>query len=293
MCTQARIPSPSRRTEIASSKSFAVSGSIVRASSSRRSTRPSRLGSGGSYGSNGRRSPRSTSTPSSAASIDRAGPSTRSTRARPRPGRATTRSPGPASPSPFRSRTSGTPGWKNGSPTTSFPRRATSTTTRSVSSPALVPEVPGPVEVRVDVLAADASRLAPRAVREAGGVEETGPREGEAHAAGDLLHATRRPKADPVNRPGALRVRDDSLRRRGHDRVGRLETPTPNHPRRERDEPARTDEDPRADHGQGQLDVPAGDADGVERPADQSSEEPDPRQAQQQALDAQEPAERD
>src|SRR5215208_3651196 len=35
------------------------------------------------------------------------------------------------SPRPFDSRTSGTPGAKNGSPTTSLPRRATSTTTRS------------------------------------------------------------------------------------------------------------------------------------------------------------------
>ena len=46
MCTQARIPSGSRRNESASSKSFAVSGSIVNVVSSRRSTRPSRLGSG-------------------------------------------------------------------------------------------------------------------------------------------------------------------------------------------------------------------------------------------------------
>src|SRR2546421_5205924 len=129
MCTHARIPSSSRRTESASSKSFAVSGSMVNESSSRRSTRPSRLGSGGSYGSKGPRRPRSTSSPSSAASIDLAGPSTRSTRALPRPGRTTTRSPASASPSPFRSRTSGTPGAKKGSPTTSLPRRATSTTT--------------------------------------------------------------------------------------------------------------------------------------------------------------------
>ena len=52
MCTQARSPSPSRATEIASSKSFAVSGSMVNAVSSRRSTRPSSDGSGRSWGSN-------------------------------------------------------------------------------------------------------------------------------------------------------------------------------------------------------------------------------------------------
>ena len=41
MCTQARSPSASSRTESASSKSFAVSGSIVNAGRSRRSVRPS------------------------------------------------------------------------------------------------------------------------------------------------------------------------------------------------------------------------------------------------------------
>ena len=41
MCTHARTPSPSRATEIASSKSFAVSGSIVNVVRSRRSMRPS------------------------------------------------------------------------------------------------------------------------------------------------------------------------------------------------------------------------------------------------------------
>ena len=48
MWTYARRPSPSRTTEIASSKSFAVSGSIVIVGRSRRSVRPSRLGGGGS-----------------------------------------------------------------------------------------------------------------------------------------------------------------------------------------------------------------------------------------------------
>ena len=52
---------------------------------------------GGSYGSNAARAPCSTSSPSSTASIELAGPSTRSTRARPRPVRTTARSPGPAS----------------------------------------------------------------------------------------------------------------------------------------------------------------------------------------------------
>src|SRR5438045_4132272 len=115
----------------ASSKSFAVSGSIVNVSSSRRSTRPSSEGSLGSYGSNPPRSPASTSSPSSTASIALAGPSTRSSFALPRPGRTTARSPGQASPLPRLSSTSGTPGVKYGSPTKSLPRRATSTTTGS------------------------------------------------------------------------------------------------------------------------------------------------------------------
>ena len=49
----------------------------------------------------------------------------------PRPGRTTARSPGPRSPNPFDSSTSGTPGAKYGSPTTRRPRRPISTTTRS------------------------------------------------------------------------------------------------------------------------------------------------------------------
>ena len=82
MCTQARIPSGSRRNESASSKSFAVSGSIVKVVSSRRSTRPSRLGAGGSCGSKSTRAPFSTSSPRA-----RSRSATRA-RARARPGRA-------------------------------------------------------------------------------------------------------------------------------------------------------------------------------------------------------------
>ena len=78
MCTQARIPSASRRNESASSKSFAVSGSIVNVSRSRRSTRPSRSGSG-ARAARRRARPRSTSRASSTFSIRVAGPSTRST----------------------------------------------------------------------------------------------------------------------------------------------------------------------------------------------------------------------
>ena len=93
---------PRARTEIASSKSFAVSGSIVNVTRSRRSTRPSSGGAGGSYGSNGRRRPSLLDEqPSSTASIRSAGPSTRSTRARPRPARTTARSPGCAAAEPL------------------------------------------------------------------------------------------------------------------------------------------------------------------------------------------------
>ena len=49
-------------------------------------------------------------------------PSLRSTRARPRPVRTTTRSPGRMSPLPFRSIVTGTFGTKYGSPTNSLPR---------------------------------------------------------------------------------------------------------------------------------------------------------------------------
>ena len=119
----------------ASSKSFAVSGSIVNASSSRRSTRPSVDGSRSSNGSNSPRSPSWTSSPSSTVSIALARPSTRSSFARPRPLRRTARSPGLASPLPRLSSTSGTPGVKYGSPTTSFPRRAISATTASLAMP--------------------------------------------------------------------------------------------------------------------------------------------------------------
>src|SRR4051794_249925 len=134
MCTQARSPSASSRTESASSKSFAVSGSIVKARRSRRSVRPSIDASGGSYGSKPCRNPRSTISPSRTAWTSSTRPRTDSTRARPRPRTSTARSPGSASPSPLRSTSSGTPGVKTGSPTTCLPRRASSTTTRSVRS---------------------------------------------------------------------------------------------------------------------------------------------------------------
>src|SRR5947199_3779118 len=58
-------------------------------------------------------------------------PSSRTTRARPRPFRTTTRSPGRMSPLPFRSMGTGTFGTKNGSPTNCLPRLSTSTTWRS------------------------------------------------------------------------------------------------------------------------------------------------------------------
>src|SRR5215204_228434 len=132
MCTHARIPSPSRTTEIASSKSFAVSGSIVNETRSRRSVRPSSVASGSSCGSKPRRSPSWTRRASSTASTSSAFPSTCSSRARPRPGRSTARSPGPASRTPLTSTTIGVPGVKNGSPRSSFPRRWSSTTTGSL-----------------------------------------------------------------------------------------------------------------------------------------------------------------
>src|ERR1700736_2884756 len=135
MCTQTRTPSASRRAEIASSKSLAVSGSIVNVSKSRRSTRPAIDGSGGSNGSNGSRSPRWTSSPSSTASMSSARPSTYSSFARPRPGRTTARSPSEASPSPFVSRSNGLSASKYGSPTTSLPRRVSSTTVTETSQP--------------------------------------------------------------------------------------------------------------------------------------------------------------
>src|SRR5690348_4972223 len=122
MCTKARSCS----TVSASSKSFAVSGSIVNASRSRRSTRPEGSIDGGSYGSKPRSSPSPTSRPWSTTSIELAGPSTRPTRARPRPLRTTARSPGP--PCVRRPRTNGVPGTKYGSPTRCFPREASSTT---------------------------------------------------------------------------------------------------------------------------------------------------------------------
>src|SRR4051812_3848906 len=114
----------------ASSKSSAVSGSIVKVGSSRRSARPSSVMSGGAYGSKSCRAPVSTSSPSRTFSMRAELPSVLSTRARPRVRRATTRSPGDASPSPLRSSISGVSALKYGSPTTSLPRRSISTTTR-------------------------------------------------------------------------------------------------------------------------------------------------------------------
>ncbi len=132
MWTQARKPPFSSSTDSASSKSFAVSGSIVKERSSRRSTRSESSCSGAEYGSNSVRAPVWTRSPSSTAPMSLALPSTRSSRARPRPVRTTARSPGPASSSPLRSSTSGTPETKYGSPTTSLPRFAISTTARLV-----------------------------------------------------------------------------------------------------------------------------------------------------------------
>src|SRR4051794_33401760 len=120
MCTQARIPSPSRRNESASSKSFAVSGSIVKVTRSRRSTRSSRGGSRSSYGSEAPSAPLATSQPSSAASTELASPSTRSTRGRPLPSATTTRSPGRASCAPERSSTTAVPAGR-GAPTPRAP----------------------------------------------------------------------------------------------------------------------------------------------------------------------------
>src|SRR4029450_13768311 len=133
MCTQARRPSPSRRTEIASSKSFAVSGSIVNASCSRRATRPSGGAGRASGGSCSSTRPSCSSSASSTLSTGSAGPSTFWSRARPPPPATTAACPGRTASSPRRSRTSGTPGVKNGSPTTRRPRRPTSTTTRAAS----------------------------------------------------------------------------------------------------------------------------------------------------------------
>src|SRR5689334_13727638 len=116
----------------ASSKSFAVSGSMVNASRSRRSTLSSMSSGGRSYGSKPRSSPSSRSSPWSTTSIRSASPSTRSTRARPRPLRTTASWPG--SPGALRSSASGVPGTKYGSPTRCFPREASSTTTASAVS---------------------------------------------------------------------------------------------------------------------------------------------------------------
>src|SRR5580765_1945379 len=181
----------------ASSKSFAVSGSIVNAGRSRRSTRPSSVTGGGAYGSKSWRAPVSTSSASSTFSIRFAGPSTRSTRARPRVGRTATRSPGPASPSPFRSSTIDMPGVKYGSPTTSFPRRATSTTTLSG---------PGPSGTRSRDMAGrlDPQEAADRDARAGRPEEHAEPEQDE-----------RRP--DELERVGVARVADVPEDRRQRD----------------------------------------------------------------------------
>ena len=132
MCTHARSPSPSVRTDSASSKSFAVSGSIVNVTRSRRSTRPSSVASGMSNGSKSPRTPSWTSRASRTFSSRFAEPMTCRTRARPRPFSTSTRSPGSALPSVLRSSVSGVPGVKYGSPTTSLPRRSISTTSCSI-----------------------------------------------------------------------------------------------------------------------------------------------------------------
>src|SRR2546427_2739097 len=64
--------------------------------------------------------------------MSRAFPRIASTRALPRPGLTTARSPGCMSRAPLRSSVTGTFGAKNGSPIRSLPRFATSTTRRSV-----------------------------------------------------------------------------------------------------------------------------------------------------------------
>ena len=114
MWTYARSPSPSRTTEIASSKSFAVSGSIVIVGRSRRSVRPSRLGGGGEGRLRSRRA-----LPAREAALEHGtdvigGSQDAFHTARPRPVRTTARSPGPVSRRPWRSMTSGTPGVKYG-----------------------------------------------------------------------------------------------------------------------------------------------------------------------------------
>ena len=124
MCTQARIPSPSRRNESASSKSFAVSGSIVNVVSSRRSTRPSSVGSGELVRLE--RGPRAALDEQRLEHVSiRSGAPEHALDPRAAPpepddgevARARGRR------SPFASSTIGVPGAKYGSPTTSLPRR--------------------------------------------------------------------------------------------------------------------------------------------------------------------------
>ena len=110
MCTHARIPSPSRRTEIASSKSFAVSGSIVNvdqvaqvdAALERRLRRLVRL--------EVRRAPLLDEQPLEHVLDPRRRAEHALDRARPRPVRDDDEIAGPASPRPLRSSAIGTPG---------------------------------------------------------------------------------------------------------------------------------------------------------------------------------------
>ena len=136
MCTQARMPSSSRTTEIASSKSFAVSGSIVKVVRSRRSARPS--------GVRRRRLERLERLPRAALDeqplehgLDPVG---RPEHALDLRAPAAARDDGELAPLGARAATCGrgrsaSPGAKYGSPTTSFPRLAISTTVRPAPRP--------------------------------------------------------------------------------------------------------------------------------------------------------------
>ena len=109
--------------ESASSKSFAVSGSIVTSGSSRRSVRPvERLGAEARTARGHRGSPVRRGAPRARSRCAGRLPRLRSTFARPRPFETSARSPGWTR-GPFVSSTIGTPGVKYGSPVTSLPRR--------------------------------------------------------------------------------------------------------------------------------------------------------------------------
>ena len=122
MCTQARSPSPSRRTEIASSKSFAVLG-VDREGVELAEIDPPFDASApeARAARTPRSSPSCSSRASSTLSIESAGPSAFWRRARPLRGATTASWPGRTSARPRRSSTSGTPGVKNGSPTRGGP----------------------------------------------------------------------------------------------------------------------------------------------------------------------------